>query len=112
MPRHTGRESRDPGELVHTDLHGPMRTLSVGGARYYVTLYEGSSAYSMVRFLHRRSELAEAGKQMMTEVKTSIGKRLKAIRFDKGKEYLSNALHHWLAQWGTWSEPVAPYRSE
>lgn len=28
--------SRNTGELIHADVNGPMSTVSMGGARYYV----------------------------------------------------------------------------
>lgn len=35
------RKTHEPLELIHTDVCGPMRTESLGGARYFVTFIDG-----------------------------------------------------------------------
>ena len=44
-------------ELVHTDVMGPMRTLSKGGAKYVLTLVDDYSRYVVAYFLKKKSEV-------------------------------------------------------
>lgn len=34
-----------PGEMMHTDVRGPMSTESLGGARYFFTFKDDASGY-------------------------------------------------------------------
>ena len=40
-----------PLDLVHTDIVGPIQHVSPGEARYFIRLYDDSSALSFVRFI-------------------------------------------------------------
>ncbi|KAI0563526.1 retrovirus-related Pol polyprotein [Gracilaria domingensis] len=106
------RAARELGDLAHSDVVGLIRAQSVGGARYYVTLYQDKSCYSMVKFLRRRSEVPNAVRKMISELETLLEKRLKGIRFDNANEYLSGDLQNWLRERDTTTEPVAPYSPE
>lgn len=45
-------------EIVHTDLCGPMRTESKGGARYLLTFTDDYSRWTEIYLLHDKSEVA------------------------------------------------------
>ena len=45
-------------ELVHTDVMGPMRTLSKGGAKFVLTLVDDFSRYVVAYILKMNSEVA------------------------------------------------------
>ena len=45
-------------ELVHTDVMGPMRTLSKGGAKYVLTIVDDYSRYVVAYFMKNKSEVA------------------------------------------------------
>lgn len=83
--RRPDKNSSDIGELVHTNVVEPMAIKSFGDSKYYVTLYDDMSAFSMVRFLKMRSEVSHALKEMIIELETSTEKRVKGFRFDNAK---------------------------
>lgn len=43
-------------ELIHTEVVGLFESYSVGGSKYFITLYDDLSAFSMVQFLQKKSE--------------------------------------------------------
>ena len=54
-----GIESKGKLELVHSDLCGPMETLSFGGSRYFITFIDNYSRYCQTYFLKKKSEALE-----------------------------------------------------
>eukprot|EP01018_Ginkgo_biloba_P014921 Gb_20081 [translate_table: standard] len=49
-------KAREPLELVHTDLCGPMRTLSMGKVRYFMTFIDDYTRNIWVYFLKEKYE--------------------------------------------------------
>ncbi|KAE8963744.1 hypothetical protein PR002_g29190 [Phytophthora rubi] len=45
-------------ELVHTDVMGPMKSTSKGGAKYILTFVDDFSRYVVAYFLKKKSEVA------------------------------------------------------
>ncbi|CAK9827078.1 Retrovirus-related Pol polyprotein from transposon TNT 1-94, partial [Anthophora retusa] len=97
-PSHN-REKRILG-LVHSDICGPMRIESLGGARYFVTFIDDSSRYIETAMLRNRSDVLEAFKNYKRKVENYTGRRIKVLRTDNGKEYVSNAFKNFLKEEG------------
>ena len=57
-----------PLDLIHKDLVGPFRNASLAGCRYFITLYNDASAFSMVRFLKLKVEAGDDLKSMILEL--------------------------------------------
>ena len=74
-------------ELVHSDLCGPMKTRSLGGALYFVTFIDDHSRKVWVYTLRTKDEVADVFKQFHMSVERETGKKLKCIRTDNGGEY-------------------------
>ena len=58
--------------------------------------------------MRRKSEAFEKFKEFTAEVENQLGKRIKAIRSDRGGEYLLGDLKDYLTQNGTVSQLTAP----
>ena len=61
FPKCSSRKT-DILEIVHSDLFGPTRTESIGGARYVMTFVDDASRWSTVKFLKSKSEALTAFK--------------------------------------------------
>ena len=48
------------GEVVHTDLRGPIQTVSVGDARFFMLFKDESSGFRTVDFLKHEDDAFEA----------------------------------------------------
>ena len=60
FPSRTLTKSSRVLELVHTDVIGPMRTISKGGAKYVLTLVDDYSRYVVAYLMKNKSgELKE-----------------------------------------------------
>ena len=73
-------------ELIHTDVCGLMSTQAKGGYEYFITFTDDYSRY-YVYLMRRKSEAFEKFKEFRAEVENQLGKRIKAIRSDRGGEY-------------------------
>lgn len=57
FPKKVMKKSVAVMDLVHTDLCGPMRTATPGGRRYFLTLIDDHSRYTVLYLLREKSEL-------------------------------------------------------
>ena len=46
FPKKSHHKCKQPLELIHTDVYGPMPINSVGGSRYFVTFIDGYTHYT------------------------------------------------------------------
>lgn len=63
-----GRRAEKPLELVHTDLAGPMQTISIEGYRYAQCFTEDYSGTLMVYFLKSKSDAVQATDRFLVVV--------------------------------------------
>jgi hypothetical protein len=77
-------------ELIHTDVCGPMSTTARGGFQYFITFTDYLSRYGYVYLMKHKFETFEKVKEFQNEVENQRGKKIKALRSDRGGEYLSH----------------------
>ena len=95
-------------ELVHSDVCGPMSIQARGGYEYFITFVNDYSRFCYVYLMKRKSEAFEKFKEFRAEVENQLGKRIKAIRFDRGGEYLLGNFKDYLTENGIVSQLTAP----
>ena len=83
--------SRSAGilDLVHSDVCGPISSVSLGGCEYYVKFIDDHSRKTWIYFLKTKSEVFKRFQEFKALVKNQIGKRIKVLRSDNGGEYTS-----------------------
>ena len=96
-------------QLVYTDVCGPMQTQSHGGSRYFITFTDDYSRYCKTYFLKKKSEALEKFKEFKEAAENESGLKIKALRADRGGEYLSEDFKCYLRKWGIRSESTAAY---
>nr|GEW77801.1 retrotransposon protein, putative, Ty1-copia subclass [Tanacetum cinerariifolium] len=70
--------------LIHTDVCGPLRHLSRKGASYFLTFTDDFSRYGYVYLLKHKHDVFENFKVFKSEVELQLGKKIKALRSDRG----------------------------
>src|SRR5579862_6779626 len=95
-------------ELVHTDVCGPMNKPARGGYEYFITFTDDYSRYGYVYLMRRKSEAFDKFKQFKAEAELQLGKHIKALRSDRGGEYLLGEFKEYLTQQGIVSQLSAP----
>lgn len=109
FPKKAKKKSAAVMDLVHSDLCGPMKTVTPGGRRYFLTLIDDHSRYTMLYLLREKSETCEAIKDYVHKMKTLFGKPPKKLRTDQGGEYRSGELMMFLKCEGIQQEFTTAY---
>lgn len=97
--------------LVHSDVCGPFSETARGGYLYFVTFTDDYSRYGSVFLMKHKSETFEKFKEFRHEVEKQTGKSIKALRSDRGGEYLSAEFLNYLKENGIlsqWTPPGTP----
>ena len=81
---------------IHSDLVGPMQTKSIGSKEYILTYLCSQTEYSFVYFLKFKSEQFEKFKEFKAHYENLTNTKIKELRTDNGKEYMSNAFKQYL----------------
>ncbi|GJR79982.1 retrotransposon protein, putative, ty1-copia subclass [Tanacetum coccineum] len=95
--------------LIHTDVCGPLRHVSRKGASYFLTFTDDFSRYGYVYLLKHKHEVFETFKVFKSEVELQLGKKIKALRSDRGGEYLSQEFKDYLGKNGIVQHLTSPY---
>ncbi|KAD7117932.1 hypothetical protein E3N88_05200 [Mikania micrantha] len=105
---HVGERAKDLLALIHTDVCGPFRTMSRNHERYFVSFIDDYSRYAYVYLMKHKHETFEKFKEFQNEVENQLGKTIKALRSDRGGEYLSLEFINHLKEHGIISQPTPP----
>lgn len=92
FPKKATQQSSKVLDLVHSDICGPMNTTSPGGSRYFLTIIDDFSRYTMVYFLKRKSEAIDRIEDYVNMVHNRFGRNPMIIRSDQGGEYKARRL--------------------
>jgi len=100
------------GQLIHSDLCGPMQTPSLTGARYFLLFTDDCSGWRQVYFLQQKSETPDRFKEYVTLLRSETSNFGHALRTDNGGEYCSIIFREWLSKKDTRHESSAPHCPE
>lgn len=107
-----GNRSKNVLDLIHTDLCGPMETMSIGKAKYFVTFIDDYSRKTYVYFLRSKSETFPAFQEFKAQVENQTGRKIKAMRSDNGREYVNNEMDEFLKKNGIIHQTSTPHSPE
>ena len=91
---------------------GPMNTKSFGGSQYFLLFTDDYSRMSWVYFLKLKSETFDNFWKFKALVERQSGRYIKALRTDRGGEFLSNEFSSFCEENGIHKELTAPYTPE
>ena len=94
-----------PLEIVHSGVCGPMRTTSIGGARYFVTFVDDYSRKVWVYTMKCKGEWFERFKEFQALVETQSGHKIKAFRCMSGGDFISKEFEAFLMERGIENTP-------
>ena len=83
-----GERSKEPLQLVHSDVCGPLTVRTRGCYEYFVTFIDDYSRYGYVYLMHKKSDNFGKFKEFIAEVEKQLGKSLKTLQSYRGGEYL------------------------
>lgn len=81
-------------ELIHSDVCGPLKVQSFGGASYFVTFIDDYSRKLWVYALKTKDQVLEKFMDFQALVERQMGKKVMCIRTDNGGEYCGPFDHY------------------
>ncbi|GJX42848.1 retrovirus-related pol polyprotein from transposon TNT 1-94 [Tanacetum coccineum] len=106
---HRTERATDLLGLIHTDVYVSLRYVSRQGASYFITFTDGYSRYGYVYLLKHKHEVFETFKVFKYEVENQLEKTIKALRSDRGDEYISQEFKDYLKACGIVQQLTPPY---
>nr|GEU37967.1 hypothetical protein [Tanacetum cinerariifolium] len=86
--------------IIHTDVCGPLIHVSRQGASYFITFTDDYSRYGYVYILKHKHKVFETFKVFKNKVENQLGKTIKALRSDRGGEYIIQEFKDYLKTCG------------
>ncbi|KAE9352691.1 hypothetical protein PR003_g4254 [Phytophthora rubi] len=109
--RKSGSEvkTRHPLQGVHTDLMGPMKPKSKGGALYVLTFIDDYRRFVYVYLLISKAQVLDRFREFKALAETQTGYKVKCLRSENGGEYTSKRFNQFCALSGIVHQTSAPY---
>ncbi|UYV81492.1 K02A2.6-like, partial [Cordylochernes scorpioides] len=79
-------------DLLHVDLIGPIQPISIGKAKYILTIVDDYSRKIFTNFLKSKSDTPDAIKNFIERIENSLERKVKSIRSDNGLEFVNSNL--------------------
>nr|GEX19603.1 retrotransposon protein, putative, Ty1-copia subclass [Tanacetum cinerariifolium] len=109
---HQVERAKDLLGLIHTNVCGPFKIVSIQVASYFVTFTDDFSRYGYVYLLKHKHEVFETFKVFQKKVENQLGKTIKSLRSDRGGEYMSQEFLDHLKDHGIIAHRTPPYTSQ
>lgn len=109
FPQHALSRSTEVLQLLHGDLCGPISPPTPSGNRYFLLIVDDYSRYMWIALLPSKDGAAAAIKRIQAAAERKTGKRVRALRTDRGGEFLAGDFEQYCADIGIRRERTAPY---
>lgn len=106
------RGELQPGDLVYSDVCGPMSHTSIQGMRYFLLFKDAASSYRHVYFIKHKSDVMEIFKKYNSMIKNKYMHSVRILHTDNGREYVNKTFKDYLSKEGIVHECTAPYTPE
>ena len=108
IPKKSRKLSSRPGDLIHTDVCGPMRTRSLQGNIYMIGYMDDASGWIHLAFVKRKSDQLKEFKALEAAFERQYDTKIKCLRSDGGGEYTSRDALDYLKSKGIKWQRSAP----
>src|SRR3979490_2063879 len=95
-------------QLVHSDIHGPLKVPTPQGFKYWITFIDDKSRHMCIYLMKTKGQALDAFKQYKALVENQTGKTIKTLRDDKGGEYSSKEFGSLTTSSGIFRQKTAP----
>ncbi len=96
LPKDEASKASKLLELVHSDVCGPMKITSHGGARYFVTFINDFSKKTHVYLSKAKGEVFDKFKAYKALVENQTGMKIKTLRSNNEGEFVSEKFDDFL----------------
>jgi hypothetical protein len=109
FPAQAEYRARQPLELVHGDLCGPIAPATPRGNRYFLLLVDDLTRYMWVAAIPSKDHAVAAIKEIQARAEGESGHKLRALRTDQGREFTSVEFAEYCAADRVHRQHAAPY---
>lgn len=99
------------GELICSDICGKLSEQSLEGASYFITFVDAKSRTYFSYLLRTKDEAFGVFKRFQTWIERQSGRKMKVLRTDNAKEFISTEFSLHLAEEGIEAQTTVPYCS-
>ena len=92
--------TKRPLELLHMDLFGPSRTMSLGGNYYALVIVDDFSRFTWTWFLAAKNETFYALKKLAKVLENEKGSKIVSLRSDHDGEFQNEKFEHFCKKHG------------
>jgi len=108
-PKFSAKRSSRPGEIIHSDVCGPITPISHSGYRYFVTFTDDFSRYVTVYLLKNKSEVFTKFQEYDAVLYNMFSRHSRIIRSDNGLEYKNHYFDDYCKAYGIHQQYTTPY---
>nr|KYP67758.1 Retrovirus-related Pol polyprotein from transposon TNT 1-94 [Cajanus cajan] len=101
-------KAKAPLELVHSDVFGPVKQLSISKNKYMITIIDDYSRYVWVDFMKEKSEALKKFIEFKEKIEKEVGSMIRCLRTDNGGEYTSKEFNQYLQKCGIRRQLTCP----
>ena len=101
-----------PLQLIHSDLCGPMQSVSINSNKYFVTFTDDYTRFTILYFLKKKSGAYNAFTNYKAYVENQCQHKISTIRTDNGGEYFSDEWNSFCKENGIRHEHTVPYNPQ
>ncbi|KAK2989292.1 hypothetical protein RJ640_027329 [Escallonia rubra] len=109
FPKESISRAKASLELIHTDVCGPIDPASLGKNIYFLLFIDDYSRKTWVYFLKQKSEVFSTFKRFKALVEKQNGYQIKAMRSDRGGEFISKEFNAFCEENGIRRPLTIPY---
>jgi len=109
FPKESNIRAKEPLELIHTDICGPIKPCSLGKSNYFALFIDDYSRKTWAYFLKQKSDVFDAFKKFKAFVENESGYKIKAMRSDRGGEFTSKEFEKFCEENGIHRPLTVPY---
>ena len=109
FPKRVNNRAASPFAVVHSDIWGPSRVVSVLGHQYFVTFIDDYSRCTWLYLMKSRSELFSIFESFFAEIKTQFNASIQILRSDNAPEYFSTQFTGFLSSHGILHQSSCAY---
>lgn len=106
------RAATVPGEVIHTDVCGPMSVKTPGDASFLLTFKDDTTSFRYIYFLRHKSDVYEKFKVFDKLIENKFGRVMRELRSDNGREFRNKDMNGYPESRGIQRESTAPYTPE
>ena len=103
------KRTKERGEIIHSDVCGPITPKTHGGNKYYVSFIDDYTRMSWVFMMKKKSEVVEKFKQLHKMLLTQYNVKIKSLMSDGGGEYVNDEMERYMIKHGMIHRKTPPY---